>query len=99
MWTSASVDGRIVERYVEFPLQLKWGYWTTSRAHDFSIEATRLDGPGTFISGDFNPGFAGGSGTPVWVGGPSFSDAGCWRITARLGDHSLTVVVFLQALP
>ena len=98
-WTSVSVDGRIADPFDDFPLKLKWVYWTTSKAKDSTIDATRLDGPGTFVAGDFYPGFAGGSGTPVWVGGPSFSDPGCWQITATLGGDSLKLVVFLQIEP
>jgi DNA-binding CsgD family transcriptional regulator len=100
LWTAVGGDGRFVFRAADLPpdrsLSLKWVWWTTMRSNDFATEAKRLDGPGSF-SGDFTPGFS-GAGTPVWVGGPSFSDPGCWRVTAQLGDESLTVVVFLQIL-
>jgi DNA-binding CsgD family transcriptional regulator len=102
IWSSAGDDGRSVllasELNPDGSLSLKWVWWTNLPVGTFSMEATRLDGPGSFVSGDFNPGIAGG-GTPVWVGGPTFSQPGCWRITAHLDGQSLTIVSFLQVTP
>jgi DNA-binding CsgD family transcriptional regulator len=102
LWTIFGDNGRLFYRTVDLQtngsFSMKWIWWTTSGANDFSMVALRLDGPGTFISGVFHPGTASG-GIPVWVGEPTFSNPGCWQVTAHLGSESLTVVVFLQLLP
>ena len=103
LWTYLAPDGRFIFRGAGFGLQaegsiyVKWVWWASTPGGQFTFDAKRLDGPGSVSNGSFVPA-SDGTGTPGWVGGPTFSDPGCWQITARLGDDSLMLVAFLQVL-
>lgn len=63
--------------------------WTTIVYHLLSFRAVRLDATAPPALWKANEGGSAGSwATAVW-----FSSAGCWRLTARVGDVSLSVVV------
>ncbi len=104
LWTNLGTDGRFVFRGSGFGLQadgsiyVKWAWWASIPGGQFLFDAKRLDGPGVVSSATFDPA-SDGSGVPGWIGGPIFSDPGCWQITASLGGDSMTVVVFLQVIP
>lgn len=72
----------------------KLGWWRV-QAGQLTIEARLLDGPGVF---SFDAGTVRQYGPTGFV--PSvltFSVPGCWRITGRVGDGSLTFVTHVIA--
>lgn len=67
----------------------KLGWWRV-QAGQLTIKARRLDGPGVF---SFDAGTVRAYGPTGFVpSGVTFSAPGCWSITGRVGDGSLTFV-------
>ncbi len=75
--------------------QLKWAWY---RFKDGKLEITgrRLDGPSKPLEAWIPDGY-GESGFQVT--GISFPTAGCWEVTGRLGDDTLTFVVWVEIIP
>ncbi|MBA2384995.1 MAG: hypothetical protein H0V68_10100 [Actinobacteria bacterium] len=88
LWTGLAPDrpiGRLDEDGSYFDKLL----WTTILYETLTLRAVRLDATAPPARWKANEGGSAGSwATAVW-----FSSAGCWRLTARVGDVSLSVVV------
>jgi hypothetical protein len=70
-------------------------WWTTMLDFPLTLQAERLDTSATVTRWKANEGRFTGStfrGT-TWATAVWFPSAGCWRLTARVGDVSLSVVV------
>jgi len=69
--------------------------WWRVQAGQLTIEARRLDGTGAF---SFDAGTVRQYGPTGFVSSVlTFSAPGCWSITGRVGDGSLTVVTHVIA--
>ena len=69
--------------------------WATTPAHlEPAVSGERLDAPAPPLRVlGVNRGSFAGADRPSYMSPVSFPTAGCWRVTARLGDLSLTYVV------
>jgi hypothetical protein len=68
---------------------LKWAWWRFAEG-ELTIEGRRLDAPAPPLEAEVPEGY-GASG--FQVSGITFPTDGCWEVTGRVGDDSLTFVV------
>lgn len=77
-------------------LGMKWWWWR-SIPGELRIEGRRLDGPpGGALRADIPSGYG---KTGFQASGLYFSSAGCWEVTARVGDQSLSFVTEVVVSP
>ena len=71
-------------------------YWQTARPHsrELFVSATRIGARGRAVVGPIRRGTT--TSTPSWASVLTFPSAGCWRITALVGDVSLIRVVEIR---
>ena len=82
-------DGRIAPDGMINGMKWAWYRYVSGR---LTIEGRRLDAPAPPLEADIPDGY-GDSG--FQVSGLTFPSAGCWEITGRVGDASLTFVVIV----
>jgi hypothetical protein len=72
-------------------LGMKWPWWHLGRGR-LTIEGRRLDGPAGPLRAHINSGYgdAGFQATGLLFAGP-----GCWEVTGRVGDASLSFVTLV----
>jgi hypothetical protein len=68
--------------------------WIARGVHgDLEVQVQRLDAPAPVLSPDVVSGRLSGWFGPSWASRMRFSSAGCWRVTGRVDDVSLSFVV------
>ncbi|HEY7196018.1 MAG TPA: hypothetical protein VH306_02400 [Gaiellaceae bacterium] len=73
---------------------MKWPWWRGARGR-LHVSGKRLDGPAAPLRADIPDGYG---PTGFQASGLYFAKEGCWRVTARVGDATLTfVTVVLKA--
>lgn len=88
LWTR-SAQNRSIGRLDEDGSYFDKLLWTTILPHPLTFRAVRLDAAAPPALWKASEGGSSGS----WATAVRFSSAGCWRLTARVGDVSLSVVV------
>lgn len=73
-------------------LFMKWGWWRAERGQPLAIEGRRLDAPAPPLEAEIPEGY---DGTHFQATTLLFSSEGCWEVTGRVGDDSLTFVVLV----
>lgn len=96
LWTTTWPDGKVVFRPggpgfidTDGALGMKWG-WLRRIAGDLIVGGRRLDAEAPPARAYMNSGYGNVGGQPIYL---VFPTPGCWQITGRLGDRSLTFVV------
>jgi hypothetical protein len=98
LFTFAWHDGKVIFKHngpgeiaEDGSLSMKWGWYRYQVSGQVSVEGRRLDAPAPPLGADFPPpGSYGDTGfTPSTL---IFSSAGCWEVTAKVGNQSLTFV-------
>jgi len=102
LWTILWPDGKVrMETYNKEPdgaFSMKWG-WVRAVTGPLTIEGHRLDTDAPPLRADIPDGYG---DTGFQVSGLIFPTTGCWEVTGRVGDASLTFVtevVFGEATP
>lgn len=73
-------------------LAMKWPWYRYNVVGQLTIEGRRLDAPALPLRAEIN----GNYGTIGFQpSGLIFSSEGCWEVTGRVGDHSLTFVTLV----
>ncbi len=93
LWTVLWPDGRVImteanNREPDGSLAMKWGWWR-GVSGPLSIEGRRLDAEAAPLRANIPNGY-GDSG--FQVSALVFPTTGCWEVTGRVGDASLTFV-------
>ncbi len=93
LWTVLWPEGRVVmteahNREPDGSLSMKWGWWR-GVAGPLSIEGRRLDAEAAPLRADIPQGYG---ETGFQVSALVFPTTGCWEVTGRVGDASLTFV-------
>lgn len=71
-------------------VEVKWPWWrATGVVGEVEITGRRLDGAGPRLTGAQNPASGSTGFTPSAI---TFPSAGCWEVTGRVGQASLTFV-------
>lgn len=97
LWTQLWPDGRVVfvpgVGFVEADgsLAMKWPWWRGG-AGPLRVTGRRLDGPASPLRW-----IPDGGGDGFQASELVFPSAGCWEVTARAGEASLTVVTWVEA--
>jgi hypothetical protein len=96
LWTNVPPDGTVLFRAggpgfidTDGALGMKWP-WVRRIAGDLIVGGRRLDGDAPPARSYMNFGYGNRGGQATYLVFPS---PGCWEITGRLGDRSLTFVV------
>jgi hypothetical protein len=77
-------------------LSVKWGWWESKRLpYGITVEGRSLDGTPGSTSIQMSAGITGSEATNFWASSLTFPAPGCWEITARAGEASLTFVTFV----
>ena len=71
---------------------MKKGWWRAERGGKLTIEGRRLDAPALPLAAEIAAGYDHSHFQATGVGFPT---EGCWEITGRVGEASLTVVVLV----
>ncbi len=98
LWTSVWPDGNVVFRpggpgiiHANGSLSMKWPWYLERGVRgELEVEGRRLDAPSErSLSADYSPVL----GDPGFhAGGITFPSEGCWEVTGKAGDASLTFV-------
>jgi hypothetical protein len=93
LWTVLWPDGKIImteahNRKPDGSLSMKWGWWR-GLTGPLSIEGRRLDAEATPLRADIPDGYG---ETGFQVSALIFPTTGCWEVTGRVGEASLTFV-------
>jgi hypothetical protein len=76
-------------------LEMKFWWWRL-RPGRLTIEGRRLDGADAKLRALIPEGYGDVGFQPI---GMIFSSAGCWQVTGRLGEDSLTFVTLVERMP
>ncbi len=77
-------------------ISIKFPWWANGPMGQMRLTARRLDGSSPSARGSANPGWPDGfEGTAFWASSIVFPSRGCWRVTARVGQASLSFVTRL----
>lgn len=103
IWTGLWPNGQVLVKpggpgsvSADGTLGMKWWWWR-SVPGELQIEGHRLDGPpGGAVRADIPSGYG---KTGFQASGLYFSSAGCWEVTARVGDQSLSFVTEVMVSP
>lgn len=103
IWTGLWPDGKVVFKpggpgaiQPDGTLEMKWWWWR-SVPGELRIEGKRLDGPpGGILRAEIPAGYG---KTGFQVSGLIFPSAGCWEVTAHVGDQSLAFVTAVVLRP
>jgi LysM repeat protein len=92
LWTSLWPDGKVLmepsNQIANGSFSMKWG-WVRGVSGPLSIEGRRLDADAEPLRADIPEGYG---DTGFQVSGLIFPTTGCWEVTGRVGDSSLTFV-------
>lgn len=98
LWTVLWPSGKVIfERggpgaiHPDGSLEMKWGWWRGVKGQ-LTITGRRLDAPAAPLRADIPSGY-GESGFQAT--GLTFSSAGCWEVTGRVGEAELTFVTLV----
>jgi hypothetical protein len=101
LWTLLWPNGTVIfepggpgEQGDDLSLSMKWPWWR-GVAGSLEVDGTRLDAPG--ILGASIPEGYGGIGFQATA--LIFSEPGCWKVTAHVGDRSLTFITAVELKP
>ncbi|MEW5942013.1 MAG: hypothetical protein AB1750_20295, partial [Chloroflexota bacterium] len=102
LWTVLWPDGRVYvtpeNREPGGGYGMKWGWWRAINGA-LTIEGRRLDAESDPLRAEIPDGYG---DTGFQVSGLIFPEPGCWEVTGRVGDVSLTFVtevIFVDVLP
>lgn len=100
LWTGLPEDG-VFSRGNMAPdgsIWTKWIWFAAGVDGEFRVRLERLDAPSAPVVAQTVRGWAEGfRGTASWAARVGFTNPGCWRITGRVGDISLSYVVKVVA--
>lgn len=92
LWTALWPDGKIVMEShnieADGSYSMKWGYWRGVTGA-LSVEGHRLDAEAEPLRASINDGYG---DTGLQILALIFPTTGCWEVTGRVGDASLTFV-------
>lgn len=98
LWTSLWPEGQVIFESggpgtinADGSLKMKWWWWR-GVAGQLTIEGRRLDGPASPLQADVPEGY-GDSGFQATS--LIFPSDGCWEVTGRVGDSTLTFVTWV----
>jgi hypothetical protein len=97
LWTVLYPQGRVVvspeQVWRDGSIAVKWPWWRAERGQELTIEGRRLDAPapplGVEIPVQYDQFYFQATGL-------IFPTPGCWEVTGRAGEASLTFVVLVQ---
>ena len=96
LWTDLWPDGTVLippdNVGADGRLFMKWPWWRRERGQPLTIEGRRLDGPAPPLGADIPEGY---DELYFQATGLIFPTEGCWEVTGRAGDASLTFVVLV----
>jgi hypothetical protein len=102
LWTTLWPDGKIymlpTDKLPDGSFSMKWGFWR-GVSGALTVEGHRLDADAAPLRADIPDGYG---DTGFQVLGLIFPTTGCWEVTGRVGESSLTFVtevVFGEATP
>ncbi|MBI5352432.1 MAG: hypothetical protein HZB50_07320 [Chloroflexi bacterium] len=102
LWTALWPDGKIymdlINKESDGAFSMKWG-WVRAVTGPLTIEGHRLDKEAPPLRADIPDGYG---DTGLQISALIFPTTGCWEVTGRVGDASLTFVtevVFGEATP
>jgi len=102
LWTALWPDGKIymlpTDKMSDGSFSMKWGFWRGVNGA-LTVEGHRLDADAEPLRADIPDGYG---DTGFQVLGLIFPTTGCWEVTGRVGESSLTIVtevVFGEATP
>jgi hypothetical protein len=96
MWGEGEVPAWATARHLQpngSYADLKWAWYRYVPGRQ-TIEGQRLDGPAPPLRADIPDGYG---DIGFQVSGITFPTAGCWEITGRVGDASLTFVTLVRS--
>lgn len=96
LWTPLPLDGTITsERHPDGTLRSKFPWWAVGVTGRLGIRGVRLDARGPPLRAQSNSGWpqTGFRGSAFWASMLFFPTEGCWRVSGRVRDVSLSFVV------
>ena len=95
LWTSLPQDGRHVNPNPTAPLFLKMPWGARGATGRLFVRSVRLDASAPAVDAETIPGtWHGFRGSASWASRMYFDD-GCWKVTGRVADISLSFVVHI----
>jgi len=73
-------------------LFMKWPWWRRALGQQVTVEGQRLDAPALPLAVEIPEGYGAYFQATTLI----FPSEGCWEITAKSGDDSLTIMVLVQ---
>lgn len=104
LWTMLDLDGEVWDAAnTAFPVSQKLFWWSTNWAGmredqqpALTVDARRLDGPGTVTTDHATNAAADSLGGQAMLTGIEFPMGGCWELTGRYGNAALSYVVWIK---